>query len=67
MAWNYRVLKHPDGFLAVHEVYYTNNNPDSCTVEPIDLSGDDLKHLKSILKGVQKALEKPILNYEDFK
>jgi hypothetical protein len=22
MAWNYRVLRHPDGHLALHEVYY---------------------------------------------
>ncbi|MGD0947834.1 MAG: hypothetical protein ABSA52_10410 [Candidatus Binatia bacterium] len=30
MAWNYRVLRHPVGHLALHEVYYDKaGNPDA--------------------------------------
>jgi hypothetical protein len=40
MTWNYRVLRHPDGHLALHEVYYDKaGKPISYTARPIHFAG----------------------------
>lgn len=70
MTWNYRVLRHiytEETWLAIHEVYYDDdNNPDCCTVDPIEPGGETLEELKSDLEHISKACEKPILDYDFF-
>lgn len=82
MSWNYRVIYHPpskvkvgdktfeqEEYLAIHEVYYDeNDNPDGETEDCIlcgDEGKDSLLSLKWKLEQMGKALEKPILNYEE--
>ena len=82
MSWNYRIIYHPpskikvgdkifkqEEYLAIHEVYYDeNNNPDGVTEDCI-LSGDEGKDsglsLKWKLEQMKNALNKPILNFEE--
>lgn len=34
--WSYRVLRHPDGALGIHEVFYDDDGtPHSCSTEPV--------------------------------
>lgn len=71
MTWNHRVIRHtnkndPDHtYLAIHEVFYTNNIPDSVTQDPIEIIGDDLIEMKETLNMMLACLDHPILNYED--
>lgn len=78
-GWNNRVVKKivPNGTntaiqYGIHEVYYDEDGkPSTCTVDPIALlafdedAEDPIEILKSELKRYQKALEQPVLNYED--
>lgn len=70
MSWNYRVLKREtkEGeFFAVHEVFYDDEgNPKKCTVEPVFPQGTSENDLERRIELYREALEKPILNYEDF-
>jgi hypothetical protein len=57
-------------YLAIHEVYYDENGvPNSTTKDPITISGeegkDSLVSIKWILEGITKALQKPILDYDN--
>ena len=57
-----------DNYLAIHEAYYNENNEvDAITTNSIIL-GDEgdktIESLKLILKHMNEALEKPILNNE---
>lgn len=81
MSWDYRVVYHPpskykigskefpaDGYLAIHEVYYNDDDEVyMMTVDPIVI-GDEgdatLDSLKWILERQLECLEKPILNNE---
>ena len=67
MHWNYRVLRHAAGWIAIHEVYYDDaGRPRSCTVEPVNLSGDSVDELQSSLKLIERAFQDPVLDYEGF-
>lgn len=83
--WNYRVVKKgPDNHqidnqgvaYGIHEVYYENDSPWACTIDPIRIvtfsesltsqsKKEATKELKQILRQIEAALDKPILNYED--
>jgi hypothetical protein len=67
MSWNYRVLAHKDDddvMLMIHEVYYDENGkPNSYTVNPVPVRGEDLDALKFSLEKMNEALTKPILWY----
>jgi len=69
MSWNYRVIKHDEGdeWYAIHEVYYEDDEPSNVTVEPVYPSGSTHEEFEQNLRYYMKALEKPSLNYEDFK
>jgi len=73
MTWNHRVLYHaptdknPDEWFAIHEVYYDENGkPTMCTKEPVEPFGESLDELKEDMQWFLAALDKPVLNFEDF-
>lgn len=64
-VWNYRILRQPNGTLAIHEVYYDNKgNPKLWTSEPVDVGGETLDDLRAELKYMQFALKRPILTVD---
>ena len=69
-GWNYRLIHrvYPGGKedLAIYEVYYTDDKPDSCTVDPVEPHGEDIKEFKECFEHYKSALFKPILQYDDF-
>lgn len=50
----------------IHEVYYKNGVPVSCTQEPIAPFGNTEKELKKSLKNMLMAFDKPTLDYSYF-
>lgn len=50
----------------IHEVYYKNGVPVSCTQEPVALFGNTEKELKKNLKNMLMAFDKPSLDYSYF-
>ena len=67
--WNYRIIRHKHetgNWLGIHEVFYTNGEPDSCTLDPIDITSKDIKGIKWVLTNMAKAVKRPILDYEFF-
>jgi len=77
MHWNYRVVhskitgsgdRVADSF-AIHEAFYgstEDGRPHSVTVNPIAPFGENAQELQKDLERMQKAFEKPILEYDDF-
>ena len=72
--WNHRVVKHPDGTLAIHEVHY-DDGIDSGTNEPIvvGMNADPhvaaegtISELRMTLDRMQACLDKPIIPYDIF-
>lgn len=65
--WNYRVLRHHDGSLAIHEVFYDGDGkPESCSKGPTGFVGDSLDELASVLKRAERALREEPLEYASF-
>lgn len=66
MTWEYRVVKHiceEDSFVwfAIYEVYHNGENELSWTVDNKAPCGDSLDELKTDLKMMLQALDKPVL------
>lgn len=69
--WNYRVMRHEGGWLAVHEVSYDEaGRPTSYSVEPTIFGvpdEDDLKGLiRNLLRAARNARTLPMLEPSDF-
>lgn len=69
--WNYRVVRHVnygEVTFAIHEVYYDeNNNPNSCSKDPVYALGHDTaEDLVADLQRMLDACRKPTLDYEPF-
>lgn len=76
--WNYRIVRktHEQESLTnpgekwvqfgIHEVYYTDGEPSMTTVDAMEPHGETLEELLEDMKHFQLALDKPVLNYEDF-
>lgn len=76
--WNHRIVRHKvhrsesvtESSLAIHEAHYTakksKTKPVSITVDPVGVWGQDKKELRKVLKQMLKALDKPILDHDDF-
>jgi hypothetical protein len=65
-TWNYRVLQH-EGNFAIHEVYYEDGKPTSCTEDPVAPFGEDtVEELRRDMELMMRALNEPVLNYKDF-
>jgi len=70
MSWNYRVLRHDTevgDVYAIHVVYYDDGEPTDCSTERVTCGYyDDFRGIGADLEKLQEALEKPVLNYDDF-
>lgn len=76
--WNHRVVRHKaqlseseTGFsLALHEAHYeskkSKTKPGSITVDPVAVWGRSKSELRLVLTQMLKALDKPVLNHDDF-
>ena len=61
--WNYRAIKRKDE-LAIYEVYYRSGKIEMISTDPIYPSGESLVELKEDILLMQKALNKPVLDYD---
>ncbi len=76
MNWNYRVVRTDDPengtcYYGIHEAYYENDEPKSITEQGVIVVEDNndyegVDRLRSHLTKMLEALDKDILNYEDF-
>ena len=72
--WNYRIIRKESEHeimgkwvrFGIHEVYYSDGKPSMCSVDAMEPHGETLDELKEDLKHFLAALDKPVLNYEDF-
>jgi NAD-specific glutamate dehydrogenase len=66
VSWNYRVMRHKSGTLAIHEAFYDEDKetPHSWTSEPVPIMGDSVDDLLSSLHMMHRALMKPVLEYD---
>ena len=63
--WDYRVILKGAEF-AIHEVYYDDQGAvEGCTVEPVGVAGDTLAELREDLAYYARALDRPVLTYEE--
>jgi hypothetical protein len=54
------------GMYAIHEVFYDEEGePWTCSEDPVCPEGDTLEALREELGHYQRALEWPVLEYED--
>jgi len=76
MTWNYRVVRKnvymgktvsPEVQFGIHETYYDGDKPTAITTDQMRPYGETLEELKNDLSKMMIALEKPVLNWEDFK
>jgi hypothetical protein len=69
-AWNYRMLRHPDGRLAVHEVFFDDDGrPWAATKDPISFEADADESLDDLADDLEHALaavrSAPVLDWSD--
>ena len=64
-TWNYRVVERDDTF-AIYEAYYDDaGTVISITAEPVAPLGESLEELRADLEHYRRALDAPVLRYED--
>lgn len=71
MTWHYRILRHPDGSLALHEVYCDDEGkPNRCTTNPISFGADENEGLDGIVVSLRRALadatDRAVLDFASF-
>jgi len=70
MSWNYRIIRKENNgehIYAIHEVYYKKNGKlHLVSVAPDYPHGETVDELKEDFEHYRQALDKPVLNYEDF-
>lgn len=73
--WNHRVIKREHDLggekvftYGIHEVYYSadGETPSTFTLEAVPIHGESIEELQHVLKWMQDAIAKPVLNYKDF-
>jgi hypothetical protein len=68
--WNYRLVYRVfcsgKEEVAIHEVYYENGQPISCTVDPVCPHGENLDEFSQDFEHYKAAFFQPILKYDDF-
>jgi len=64
--WNYRLFNHKDGYFAIVECYYDEQNKPRFYTESVRPYGETLEELKKDFEWMQKALSKPVLTENDF-
>lgn len=71
--WNYRVVvRSQEGVhgntavYGIHEVFYDEDGkPESVSVDPVSIVAESVEEVKSELAMQARALESPVLNYDD--
>lgn len=71
MSWNYRIVKRTyenEVTYTVHTAWYGKgeDDPHSIGADPMYPIGENLDELLIDLDRMKEALNKPVLNYEDF-
>lgn len=73
MTWNYRIVRHSDGYepyFIIHVAFYDKDSnqmrPCHISITPVPLHGRNLEELKTNLEYQLQAFTKPVLNFEDF-
>ena len=64
MTWDYRIVRHDDGMLGVHEVYYKDDRVWGCTEKTVGPLGDNLEELLDELQRMVDCIDLPILDYD---
>ena len=58
MTWNYRIIRHADGHLALHEVVYDDDgNPETMTDRATDFVSDADEGRDEIIRSLENALD----------
>ena len=70
MTWNYRVVRHPDGTLALNEAYYDDAGAlKAATAEPISFVADPDEGLDGIVRSLEMAFadakRHPVLDWTE--
>jgi hypothetical protein len=70
MTWNYRVVRHPDGTLTLHEAYYDDaGRLKAATAGPISFVADPDEGLDGIVRSLEMALadanRHPVLDWAE--
>jgi hypothetical protein len=64
-CWNYRVMRKYDNSLAIHEVYYNDEDVvESYTCDEVGAMSDSIEGLREELLRMLDCLEDPILDYK---
>lgn len=66
MSWNHRVIRYPDGFLQVAEVYYDEMGVPT-SYRSASVCGDTPEELDTVLEQHRLAFNKPVLDEAVFK
>ena len=57
MSWHYRIVRHTDGSLGLHEVYCDEaGQPNGFTAEPVSFVSDAEEGAAGIIAGLEMAL-----------
>ena len=69
MTWNYRIVRHPQGWLALHEVYYgEDGQPNGYTENPASFGANEDEGPAGIIAALEMALrdarERPVFDPE---
>lgn len=73
-TWNHRIVRRVRKYgdcwhteFAIHEAYYDEGGrPEHITKNPCEVWGESVEELRETFQLMLKALDAPVLNYEDF-
>ena len=70
MFWNYRIVRHPNGDLALHEVYDDEDGrPDGVTARPVGFAADAEEGVGDLIRQLELALgdarNRPVLDWSE--
>ena len=54
MTWNHRIVQH-DGYVAIHEVYYTDGVEDAMSRDPDPVIGENREEIIELLEMMLKS------------
>jgi hypothetical protein len=71
VTWNHRLIRHPDGYLALHEVYYDEaGEPNKYTADPAVFVVDEEEGANALFEAMKRALDSalhtPVLDVASF-
>lgn len=69
-GWNYRMVRREgehEPVVGIHEVFYDGDGePRACSKNPVGFMGEEVEDLKNEMDRAKQALNKPVLDYEEF-